>query len=50
LWASLNCSVIFSAQPTTMGTCLYDNASKQMVILRCIGPEAFFLAKVVFPF
>ena len=33
-----------------MGTCLYHNASSQMVILRCIGPEAFFQEKVVFPF
>lgn len=34
----------------TMGTCLYRNTSNQMVILRCIGPEAFFQEKVVFPF
>jgi hypothetical protein len=33
-----------------MDTCLYHNASNQMVILRCIGPEAFFQEKVVFPF
>ena len=33
-----------------MGTCLYHNASSQMVILRCIGPETFFQEKVVFPF
>ena len=32
------------------GTCLYRNTSRQMVILRCIGPEAFFQEKVVFPF
>ena len=48
--ASLSGSVSLSAQPTTMGTCLYDNASNQMVILRCIGPEAFFQEKVIFPF
>jgi hypothetical protein len=34
----------------TTGTCLYRNTSNQMVILRCIGPEAFFQEKVVFPF
>ncbi len=34
----------------TMGTCLYRNTSNQMVVLRCIGPEAFFQEKVIFPF
>jgi hypothetical protein len=33
-----------------MGTCLYRNTSNQMVILRCISPEAFFQEKVIFPF
>ena len=33
-----------------MGTCFYRNTSKQMVILRCIGPETFFQEKVVFQF
>lgn len=33
-----------------MDTCRYHNASNQMVILRCIAPEAFFQEKVVFPF
>ncbi|MFZ9752355.1 MAG: DUF1830 domain-containing protein [Cyanobium sp.] len=33
-----------------MGTCLYRNSSSQMVILRCIGPQAFFHEKVIFPF
>lgn len=33
-----------------MGTCLYRNISSQMVILRCVGPEAFFHEKVLFPF
>ena len=32
-----------------MDTCLYHNASNQMVILRCIGPNTFFQEKVVFP-
>jgi hypothetical protein len=30
--------------------CSYRNTSDRMVILRCIGPEAFFLERVVFPF
>ena len=33
-----------------MQTCLYRNSSDRMVILRCIGPEAFFHEKVIFPF
>ncbi|MCP9842034.1 DUF1830 domain-containing protein [Synechococcus sp. J7-Johnson] len=33
-----------------LDTCHYRNTSGQMVILRCIGPEAFFQEKVVFPF
>jgi hypothetical protein len=49
-WGSRNRNVLITAQPTTMGTCQYHNASNQMVILRCIGPESFFLEKVVFPF
>ncbi|MDA0717380.1 MAG: DUF1830 domain-containing protein [Cyanobacteria bacterium] len=30
--------------------CSYRNTSDRMVILRCIGPEEFFLERVVFPF
>jgi hypothetical protein len=30
--------------------CAYRNASDRMVILRCCGPGAFFLERVVFPF
>lgn len=30
--------------------CGYRNASDRMVILRCVGPGAFFLERVVFPF
>ncbi len=30
--------------------CGYRNASDRMVILRCLGPGAFFLERVVFPF
>ena len=39
-----------TAQPTTIDTCRYHNASSQMVILRCIGPEDFFQEKIVFLF
>ena len=30
--------------------CGYRNTSDRMVIVRCIGPEEFFLERVVFPF
>ena len=30
--------------------CGYRNASDRMVILRCCGPHAFYLERVVFPF
>jgi hypothetical protein len=30
--------------------CAYRNSSDRMVILRCLGPNAFFLERVVFPF
>jgi hypothetical protein len=30
--------------------CGYRNASDRMVILRCLGPNSFFLERVVFPF
>ena len=30
--------------------CSYRNTSDRMVILRCIGPEEFFLERVAFPF
>lgn len=30
--------------------CSYRNGSDRMVILRCLGPEGFFLERVVFPF
>jgi hypothetical protein len=30
--------------------CGYRNASDRMVIVRCIGPDEFFLERVVFPF
>lgn len=31
-------------------TCGYRNGSDRMVIVRCLGPEEFFLERVVFPF
>ncbi|MFN6133566.1 MAG: DUF1830 domain-containing protein [Synechococcaceae cyanobacterium] len=30
--------------------CGYRNSSDRMVIVRCIGPDEFFLERVVFPF
>ena len=30
--------------------CSYRNGSDRMVILRCVGPDGFFLERVVFPF
>jgi hypothetical protein len=33
-----------------MALCQFRNVSGRMVILRCVGPEAFFLEKVIFPF
>jgi hypothetical protein len=29
--------------------CCYQNRSDRMVILRCVGPNCFFLERVVFP-
>ena len=31
-------------------SCGYHNSSDQMVIARCLGPESFFMERVVFPF
>ena len=31
-------------------TCGYRNSSDRMVIVRCLGPQEFFLERVVFPF
>ncbi|MCS5705718.1 DUF1830 domain-containing protein [Synechococcus sp. FGCU-3] len=31
-------------------SCSYTNGSDRMVILRCLGRNAFFLERVVFPF
>jgi Domain of unknown function (DUF1830) len=40
-------------EPTTNSaglSCSYTNGSDRMVILRCLGRNAFFLERVVFPF
>ena len=34
----------------TLLDCVYRNATDRMVIVRCCGPNAFFLERVVFPF
>jgi hypothetical protein len=39
-----------SAGPGALLECGYRNASDRMVIVRCLGPQAFFLERVVFPF
>ena len=31
-------------------SCGYRNSSDRMVIVRCLGPQEFFLERVVFPF
>jgi len=36
--------------PLTQLDCGYRNASDRMVIVRCCGPEQFYLERVVFPF
>jgi Domain of unknown function (DUF1830) len=38
------------APPLAQLSCGYRNSSDRMVIVRCIGPEEFFLERVVFPF
>jgi hypothetical protein len=39
-----------SSGTAAMLECGYRNSSDRMVIMRCLGPEAFFLERVVFPF
>ncbi len=36
--------------PLALHSCGYRNSSDRMVILRCCGPEQFYLERVVFPF
>lgn len=41
----------YAAAPSdTSISCSYSNSSDRIVILRCLGPGAFFLERVVFPF
>lgn len=42
--------MIASAAISKVKISLYRKTSSQIVILRCIGPQGFFLEKVVFPF
>lgn len=39
-----------SSGSDAMLECGYRNSSDRMVIVRCLGPDAFFLERVVFPF
>jgi hypothetical protein len=39
-----------TASPEALFECGYRNSSDRMVILRCLGRDAFFLERVVFPF
>lgn len=34
----------------TLFDCGYRNSTDRMVIVRCLGPESFYLERVVFPF
>jgi hypothetical protein len=36
--------------PLAQLSCCYRNGTDRMVIVRCLGPEEFFLERVVFPF
>jgi hypothetical protein len=36
--------------PLAQLSCGYRNSSDRMVIVRCLGPQEFFLERVVFPF
>jgi len=38
------------ARPDLGTGCSYSYRSNRMVILRCVGPDAFFHEKVIFPF
>lgn len=44
---------LVSQELSPVGSCVecsYRNTSDRMVILRCCGPEQFFLERVMFPF
>jgi len=41
---------LFEVEGLGLLSCGYRNGSDRMVIVRCIGPQEFFLERVVFPF
>jgi len=42
--------VLIGPRAVTLVSCGYRNSSDRMVIARCLGPDQFFLERVVFPF
>lgn len=42
--------LLHSQSPLAQLSCGYRNGSDRMVIVRCLGPQEFFLERVVFPF
>lgn len=42
--------VLFEVKGLGLLSCGYRNGSDRMVIIRCLGPQEFFLERVVFPF
>ena len=50
--SDLETTVLEIEQESGVGdlVCSYRNGSDRMVILRCLGPDGFFLERVVFPF
>ena len=41
---------LFEVEGLGLLSCGYRNGTDRMVIVRCIGPQEFFLERVVFPF
>lgn len=42
--------LLHTQSPLAQLSCGYRNSSDRMVIVRCLGPQEFFLERVVFPF
>ena len=42
--------LLHQSLPLAQLSCGYRNSSDRMVIVRCLGPQEFFLERVVFPF
>jgi len=42
--------LLHAQSPLAQLSCGYRNGSDRMVIVRCLGPQEFFLERVVFPF